>query len=341
MKLNKLFLSLISLSTLNYVANAQLKKVDELFSSKANENVDTVAWISNANLTLGINQGLLHNWSAGGELASLTINGNFNGNLTRFYHRHYWSNNLDANYGLFYAYSNEFIPRKTDDRIDFTSKYGYRITQKSDFYATLLFNAKSQFTKAYNYDIDNWKDHSTSNFLSPLYLTISPGVEYRKGTEFSIFFSPAAARYTFVDKYYTNQFAEGAFGVENGKNTRFELGAYLSARYQKEILPNVTYRGRLDLYSNYLAKDVYNESNELVKKDNPGNIDIMWDNYLSFKFYKYFAMNFGLTAIYDNDVPFNKTYVDNGVVKDIKEPVKGLGWWQLKQSFSVGFNYKF
>lgn len=304
-------------------------------------NIDTVAWIHTGTLTLGVNQGILHNWAAGGELASLTINGLANGTITRYHHRHLWTNNMEAAYGLFYAYSNSFIARKTDDRIDLTSKYGYRLTEKSNFYFAGLFNAKTQFTKGYDYEIPSWDTFSTSNFISPLYLTLAPGIEYRKGSEISVFFSPAAARMTFVSPYYTNRSLEGAFGVPNGKSTRFELGAYLTARYQKDLTENIAYRTRLDLYSNYLAKDSY-VNDELVKKDNPGNIDIMWDHFLSFKFFKYFSVNFGLTAIYDNDVPYEKTYVDaNGMVQPKDEPFQGLGWWQIKQTFSVGFNYKF
>ncbi len=96
------------------------------------------------------------------------------------------------------------------------------------------------------------------------------------------------------------------------------------------------------MYSNYLAKNVKDELGVVVKKDNPGNIDILWDNFISFKFYKYFSINFGLVAIYDNDVPYNKTYLDaNGIEQNKDEPYEGLGWWQIKQVMSVGFNYKF
>jgi hypothetical protein len=245
---------------------------------------------------------------------------------------------LDAAYGLFYAYSNSFVPRKTDDRIDFTSKYGYRLSKTSDLYFTGLLNAKTQFTKGYDYDAPDWDTFSTSKFLSPFYLTLAPGLEYRKGSQFSVFFSPLAARITLVDAYYTNQTPEGMYGVKNGKTARFELGAYLTARYIKDLTKNISYRGRLDLYSNYLAKNSYDNAGLLIKKDNPGNIDILIDNNISFKFYKFFSLNFGILAIYDNDVPFEKTFKDGSTVK---EPINGLGWWQIKQVMSFGFNYKF
>lgn len=305
------------------------------------KNIDTVAWIHNSTVSLGINQGILHNWPAGGELASLSINGLFDGILTRYKHRKIWTSNLNAAYGLLYAYSNSFIPRKTDDRLNLTSRYGYQIKDSSNFFLVGLLDAQTQFTKGHDYEAPNWGDFSTSNFLSPLYLTIAPGFEYRRGSRLSIFVSPLAFRGTFVSKYYTLRDSAGAFGVPYGKTFRFETGAYVSARFAEQFSKHVSFRTRLDFYSNYLAKDSY-LNNKLVKKDNPGNIDILWDNYLTFTFAKYFAINIGLTAIYDNDVPYQKTYIDNnGVAQPKDEPFSDLGWWQIKEIMSIGFNYKF
>lgn len=329
--------------TSTLAAQAQLVTyMDELNKKNAEtKNVDTVAWVYSGVFNLGLNQGILHNWAAGGELASLTVNSQFNGSLIRYNNRILWTTNLDAAYGLFYAYSNSFVPRKTDDRIDLTSKYGYRLSHSGDLYLTGLFNAKSQFTKGYNYDAPEWDSFSTSKFLSPLYLTFAPGIEYRKGSQISVFFSPAAVRLTFVDRYYTDMTPAGAYGVENGKTMRFELGAYLTARYVKDFSKSVSFRSRLDLYSNYLAKNVI-DNGVLVKKDNPGNIDILFDNFIAFKFFKYFSVNVGVVAIYDNDVPYSKTFTnENGTVTPKNEPYEGLGWWQIKQTLSFAFNYKF
>lgn len=322
-------------------SQAQLSKVDEIMVQRVEDkNVDTIAWIKNANIYLGANQGLLHNWAAGGELASLAVNGVFNGNIVRYYNKHVWTNTLDANYAMFYAFSNSFQPRKTDDRLDFTSKYGYRLGDSSShFYISGLVNAKTQFSKGYNYDLPNWRDSSTSGFLSPLYVLVSPGLEFRKGSTLSIFLSPAAIRTTFVSREYTSRSEVGAFGVPYNKVMRYEVGAYLSGRFQKDLTKNITYRGRLDLYSNYLAKNTYDASGNLIKKDNPGNIDILIDNFIAFKFFRYFSANFGLTAIYDNDVPF--VPLKDATGKPVQEPLRGLGWWQIKQTFTLGFTYKF
>lgn len=314
------------------IAQVEVQYFNELRKkNEKNTNLDTVATIYNGTLTLGFNQGLLHNWAAGGELISANVNALFNGSLIRYNGPLIWATNLDVAFGQFYAYSNGFVPRKTDDRVDLTSKYGLRLGKESNFYFTSLFNAKTQLSMAYNYELENWKDTPISSPFSPIYFTLAPGIEYRKGSEFTLFFSPAAMRGTMASRRYTTANPEGAFGVPYDKVFRFEIGSYLTTRYTKDITSDISYNGRFDLFSNYLATDQYLDG-VLVKEDSPSNIDIFWDNNFSYKFYKYFSINFGLLAIYDNDVPY--ITVEN-------DPAKGLGWWQVKQYINFGFNYKF
>ena len=340
--MKKIILFLVAFISLNST-NAQLGKTEDVKKQLATENKDTVAFIYGGILNLGFNEGFIHNWPAGGELASITASAVFSGFTISMRHRHIWTNNLDLNYGLFYAYSNMFVPRKIDDRIDFTSKYGIRLDTASDFYITGLLNFKSQFTKAYDYTAPGWDTFSTSRFLSPAYLTAAIGVEYRKGSNLSLFLSPIAGRLTFVDKYYTLMNAEGAFGVEYGKTTRVELGAYFTGRYMVDITKNISFKTRLDLYANYLAKDSKDSLGNVVKKDNPGNVDVLFDNLLACKIGKYISVTLGATMIYDNDIPYKKTKTDpiSGLEVPRDEPGMGLGWVQLKQLFTIGFIYKF
>lgn len=340
--MRKVLFAVLAASLFTNKASAQLGKADEVKKSLETQNKDTTAWIHSGVFSLGFNEGFLHNWAAGGELASLTTNGILSANLTRLAGRNVWSNNLDMTYGLIYAYSTGFVPKKTDDRIDFTSKYGHRI-DTSNFYITGLFNFKSQFTKGYDYSVPNYDSFSTSKFLSPAYFTLAAGIEYRRGTDLSLFLSPVAARVTLADKYYTLMKPDGAFGIEYGKTSRFELGAYFSGRYVWNISKNTTFKTRADLYCNYLAKNSKDSTGKIVKYDNPGNIDILWDNILSLKIAKYISLTVGATFIYDNDIPYSKTYIDPSTGAEVakNEPGEGLGWLQLKQIFTVGFEYKF
>lgn len=320
---------------------AQLSETEKLKTALSIENKDTVAWIRTGVLQLGLNQGFLHNWAAGGEVVSLAVDGLASANLTRLYHNHVWSNSLDASYSLFYAYSNAFVPRKVDDRIDFTSKYGTRIDTGRNWYLTGLFNFKSQFTKGYDYSVPDWQRLSTSKFMSPAYFTTAAGIEYRKGADLTAFISPVALRLTVAERQYTSRKPEGAFGIPYGEGHRLELGAYFTARYARDLSPTIRYKTRVDLYSNYLAKDRFDSSGNLAKSDNPGNIDIFWDNLISIKLGKYFNLNLALTAIYDNDLPYDSEYEDaNGAKQAKDEPGTGLGWWQVKEVMAIGFAYR-
>ena len=316
------------------IANAQVNKIDDVKKSLETTNKDTIAWTHGGVFDLGANEGFLHNWAAGGELASMTFNGLFSGYLNRLHHWDIWSNNLDLNYGLAYAYSTGFLPHKTDDRIDFTSKYGIR-ADSSNFYFTGLFNFKSQFTKGYNYTLPHFDSVSTSKFLSPAYFTTAIGMEYRRGSDVSLFLSPIAGRLTLADKYYTSMSNQGAFGVPYNKTSVFQFGAYFSGRYVININKKMIFKTRLDLYSNYLDKDTKDSTGAVIKKDNPGNISVLFDNLFSYKISKYFNITVGATFIYDNNIP----YIVTPQNKDM--PGNNLGWLQLNQTFNLGIEYKF
>jgi hypothetical protein len=66
-----------------------------------------------------------------------------------------------------------------------------------------------------------------------------------------------------------------------------QFGAFLSAKFDKEILKNVAYTSRLDFYSNY--------------RRNPENIDIFWTNSLLFKVNKLLTLSYNWNIAYDDD----------------------------------------
>jgi hypothetical protein len=339
--MKKILLTVV-LFPLAYAAVAQLTKIDDVKKQLETTNKDTVAWTYGGVLNFGVNEGFLHNWAAGGEVASLTVNSIFSGHLERLHHRDIWSNNLDMTYGLNYDYSQAFIPHKTDDRIDFTSKYGIRLDSSKHYYFTTLFNFKSQFTKGYDYTRPNWDSFPTSKFMSPAYFTLAAGAEYREGSDISFFLSPLAGRLTTASRYYTDQSPQGAFGVAYNKTTYYQLGAYFSGRYVIQIKKNMVFKTRLDLYSDYLAKDTKDSTGKVIKRDNPGNISVLFDNLFSWKISKYFNITTGLTFIYDNNIPYSNTYVNSaGETVSKNVPGQGLGWLQTKQIFTFGMEYKF
>ncbi len=318
-----LLISIITLQAYAQTGDATKDLQDKLTKevTKGNEG-----WTKTGILNIGLNQGALQNWAAGGERASLALNGAFNGIATRVKGNTFWENTADLFYGLNYVTSNNFEPRKIDDRIDLSSRYG--VQPKSwmnknilkHTYLTGLARAQTQFSKGYNYADPNFQTvnggEGISNFLSPLYTTLAVGFNYRKTKRFGVFFSPLAARMIFADKVHT-QAPAGAFGIAQNESFVFQLGAYLTANYNANITENISYTSRLDLYSNYL-------------KD-PQNVDILWDNIFGMKLGKYIGASLGITMVYDHDVPGQRNA--EGQLGD-------LGWTQLKQVLNIGFQYK-
>jgi hypothetical protein len=323
------------------------KKTDDLQKDLDRKvKAEHQGWSKGGLINIGLNQGMLENWAAGGERMSLAGNGQINAFVNNIKGNKAWENTLDAYYGLNYVASNNFVPRKLDDRLDISSRYSLQpkswTTSPNKFkrhtYLTGLFRFQSQFTPGYNYDLADFEKYPISEFLAPAYFTLALGATYRPSDNFSVFFSPLAARMTTTKKKYT-EFTD-RFGVAKGKTSRMEMGAYMTARYKTQLTKNISYNTRLDMYTNYLAKNTV-ENGVTIKKDNPGNIDILWDNFFAMKISKFIGAGLGFTMIYDNDVPgqMNKSSKIGGV--DVPNSAYGpLGWWQLKQVLNVGFSYK-
>lgn len=237
-------------------------------------------WKKGGIYSLNLSQGSLSNWAAGGDEFSLAVNSLLS--LYAFYKKdkHSWDNSFDFNLG--YVRTTSLGSRKNDDRIDLLSKYGYAIAPKWNIAG--LFNFRSQLFKGYTYP-DNVKTFSSA-FLSPAYVLLGPGIDYKPNDHFSIFLSPATARWVIVKD--DTLAAKGLYGVKPGENSKLELGAFLTANYLKEFNKTLSYKGRLDLFSNY--------------RHNPQNIDLFMSNILQAKLSKVLSATWNVDLIYDDDV---------------------------------------
>lgn len=267
-------------------------------------------WKTGGTFGLTFNQGSLTNWAAGGDKLSISMLGTFNVFANYKKGKHSWDNNLDLAYG--YVNTTSLGNRKSDDRIDLTSKYGYEIAK--NFYLSGLFNLRTQFANGYLYPSDTTKD-LVSKFFSPAFIVLSPGIDFMPNKEFSLFVSPITARWVVVmDDTLSSR---GAYGVDTGKHVKSEFGAYLSANWNKEIMKNVTFRSKLELFSNY--------------RHNAQNIDVFWTNTLALKVNKWITANVNVDMIYDDDVK---------VFENKQTGVLGPRL-QVKQVIGVGLTAKF
>lgn len=282
-----------------------------LFAYLANAQKDTI-WRKGGLLALNFSQVALKNWAAGGQNS---IAGNSLVNYYANYKKgsHAWDNNLDLAYGMVLQGKNAKVI-KSDDRIDLTSKYGKQASHH--WYYSALFNFRSQFTKGYNYPNDSTV---ISKFLSPGYVLLGLGMDYKPNNSFSLFLSPATLRFVIVtDKLLSSR---GAFGVDSGKTVKTEVGAFLKAILKKDISPVLNLQTSLDLFSNYL--------------DHPDNIDINWQTLFLLKVSKYISASLSFQVLYDFDTKIT-FYKDDGITVDHV----GAGT-QFKEVLGIGFAYKF
>jgi len=269
------------------VVSAQDEKVKELKKAsdrpvKKDPN-DTISktWRKGGLYGITVSQGSLSNWAAGGDDFSLSLNSMLS--LFAFYKKdkHSWDNTFDFNLG--YVKTTSLGSRKNDDRIDLLSKYGYALNSKLNVAG--LFNFRSQLFKGYTYDGDGIKTLSSA-FLSPAYILVSPGLDFKPNADLSIFVSPITARWTIVKDDTLS--AKGLYGVDSGKHFNTEIGAFASVNYFKEFNKNIIFKSRLDLFSNYRRK--------------PKNVDLYFTNVLNIKLSKIFSFTWSIDMIYDDDV---------------------------------------
>jgi len=281
-----------------------------------------LGWKKGGLFNLTFSQLSLTHWSSGGENS---IAGNALLNLYAKYNkdRYSFESSLDMGYGIIKQATAK--SKKADDKIDFSSKFGYLI-RKNSFFAALI-NFKTQFMPGYNYPNDSVK---ISNFMAPAYLLFASGYDFKKKDIFSCFIAPITGKITFVNDQ--NLANAGSFGVEpaqydsngiilqKGKKIRYEFGGYIKTSLQTKLTNNINVTSKLELFSNYFK--------------NPQNIDVYWETLLGMKISKYLAVSINTVVIYDDDI--------NIIIKDKSGNITGQGpRIQFKEVVGIGFSYKF
>lgn len=263
--------------------NAQEKKKDS-----------TSNWTKKGVFTLLFNQASFSNWIAGGEnsvAGTVSINYDFNykkGDWT-------WDNKIITKYGINNVSGTG--TRKTDDFFEINSLVG-RKSGKYWSYSFLL-NVRSQFTTGYDYSVE--PKLATSEFFAPGYVTMGPGMYYKKSDNFNFHVSPATMKATYVSQDFAGQ-----YGTDPGETSRYELGFYAAIFYKATLMENVSVENIFNAYSNYL--------------EDPQNIDLNYQVNFVMQINKYLSTNLNLHMIMDDNA---------------------TGRLQFKQLFGLGVNYIF
>lgn len=222
-----------------------------------------------------------------------------------------WDNALDVGYGV--VKQGEEDLRKSDDRLIFSSKLGYNATPKLLY--TALLDFRTQFDLGYDYskkEPNSDRALLISDFMSPAYLNLGLGMNYKPNDYLQIFISAVSNRLIIVlNEELSNQ---GAYGVNPGEKIFSQLGASANILYQQDIFENVNLRSRLNLFS------AYNRFTSVV---------VTSETALNLKVNSFINASFNLDLIYDDKVSILRTDGTRGPST------------QMRHVIGIGIAYKF
>ena len=270
---------------------------------------DTSYWKAGGTFSFAFSQVTLTNWAPGGENS---VSGNGQANLFLNYNknRSSWENFLGAAYGLMKQGSGSV--RKTTDRLEIYTKYGYKT--KSKWFYTGMAKFNTQFADGYKYPNDS---DVISKAMAPAYVSLSAGMDYKPSDKFNLYIAPVSGKITIVNDDSLS--AQGAFGVEPGETSRSEFGGFMKVKYTDDIIKNVNLLTTVDLFSNYIK--------------NPQYIDVSWEVILTMTINKWLTANINTHLVFDKDILF-KEFDDSGVL--ISEEAKV----QFKELVGIGLTFK-
>ena len=320
-----LVLVIVILNHISYVGYAQtvtptLTPAEEnALRNSAAPSQDTILWSSSGLINIHFSQVQLNNWAAGGQ-SNLSLLTKFDQNWNLDRERFGWDSELHLAFGLLHR-PEDRVFLKTDDRVEWSTKFGYRTTTSG--FMTIMAHFRSQL--APGYIIENGapnRDLLNSNWLAPGYGVVAAGMDYKHESDsastVNVFLAPITFKSTWVLDDLLSQ--AGAFGVMPGEKSRYEIGGYLKLNANWKISNQINYGVRLDFFSNFI--------------NNPQNIDIYSDHVIALKANSWLTTTISATFIYDDDITLTKNpeEVDGALV-----PQLGPGL-QFKQVLSVGLS---
>ena len=249
------------------------------------------------------------NWYKGGESnyagnSSVTLRANYNDQR-----RISWENTLDAQLGFQTTEKDEEHSfRPTSNVLRFTTNAGYKAWK--NLYYSLQVILQTQLAPNYKKN----SIHLSSKFLSPLEVTVAPGMKWEiscgKKKQFTgtLHMAPLAMKVVYVklDSIVTN------FGIEEGKNQTTTFG------------PNVTFDMRWQI-----CKQLLWTSRIYWMSDYEYNI-CEWENNFNFSLTKYITAKAHLYPRFDNS---NEKYRSG-------EDHDGT-YFMFKEWVSLGLSYSF
>ena len=287
-------------------------------------------WTNKLVTNISFGQTFLSQWAAGGY-NNVSLSGTIDGSANYAKGKLVGTNHLVMDYGFLYS-ADKPILQKNKDRILFESKWGYETPVKHLAYSA-SFDFRTQFNNNYDYktpattqdaegnviepSVADWLDARKlkSGFFSPAYLNVGIGALWTPAPWFSLNVAPLSGGAVIVSieelrKTYGMALVEGS--TTEYRSARMEFGTQLKLDMGWVINENFSYNTQFTLFYNYLTPKVEPR--------------ITWDNKISWKVARFFAINLSTYMIYDPLVQVNPRRADG----------KGL---QFKEFLELGFTY--
>lgn len=263
--------------------------------------------------SMNVSQGYLSNWAEGGAssislLSAFNLHADYSKDDTK------WNNTVDLKYGI--LKNGDETLRKNEDKIELSSKFGQKAFDK--WYYSILFNAKTQFSKGFDYPNDSIE---ISNFMNPASVVFAIGLDYKLNSKFSMLISPLTSKFTIV--LDTAKIDQTKYGLSFDETVKKEIGAYFKIQYKFKITNDISIDNKLNLFSNY--------------KDNPQNIDVNYEINILMKINEFINTTIHTNLIYDDDMRIPVYEKINGIDTKVGTTKK----IQFKELLSVGIAYKF
>ncbi len=273
-------------------------------------------WKFTGLVSFNVTETMQWNWAAGG-------NNNGNGilatNLMLTYKKDYisWETNFDSDYGWMWAPSTKFPWRKSNDKINFSTKFGWEFHKT--WYLTVMAGFRSHYHKGYDYKLDDSnveQEIYSYNWLSPSYSDLSVGIDWKPNDIFTVYLSPVAGRITTA----TDSLLRKKYGVPLDQTFKAELGATFKAGVNYSPVQGLKILSTLMLFTPYEKKKF-------------GNVDVDWDFAISYQFWKVLNVTLSTSLKYYDGVKCEW--------KDKQGTIHNSPRVQFREIVGLGIGYSF
>lgn len=318
-------------------------------------------WDESLKTNIKFGQTSLTNWAAGGD-NTVTLQAFIDGNANYKKNDLFWNNRLQLDYGFVYA-SSKPILQKSDDRIYFESKFGYKNAQMRNFSFSANYDFKSQFSTGYDYKTpDNLKDENgndleggdlrqawrdarktKSGFLAPAYTNLALGIDLKPWKWLSLNIAPLTGGVVIVKDVDLRK--NYGMDLKEAYKDAAKLSPEALDKFNEDMssddpaLIGQYYRGARFEFGAQVKADIavkvndgFAYTSQLVLfsnyLDHPENLRVNWDNRFDWKIAKYFSLTLTTNMIYDDKVLIFSE--KDGLTKQRV---------QFKESLLFGFTY--